>query len=150
MRRLRLGEWLAAAGGVALIVSLLLPWYDALSGFESFAVIDVLLCLVAIPAIALAVLQATQRGPAVPVGTAVVTVPIGLIGVLLVLYRIVDQPGPNDLVDVRAGAYVGLAATVAILAGAWESLRNEHVPGAAPPEDVEVRPAPRIAPDAQP
>ena len=39
LRRLRFGEWLAVAGGVALIVSLLLPWYDGptepLTGYEA-------------------------------------------------------------------------------------------------------------------
>ena len=28
LRRLRAGEWLAAAAGVALVVSLFLPWYE--------------------------------------------------------------------------------------------------------------------------
>jgi hypothetical protein len=163
MRRLRLGEWLAAAGGVALLVALtIFEWYfpwtgvdpehavAGPTGFESFAAVDLYLVLVAGLGLALAVAQATQRGPAVPVGTAVLTVTFGVIGTLAVLYRIVNQPGPNDLVDVREGAWIGLAATLAIVVGGWESLRNEHVAGDAPPEDVEVRPAPRIAPDAHP
>ena len=28
LRRLRAGEWFAGVGGIALIVSLLLPWYE--------------------------------------------------------------------------------------------------------------------------
>jgi hypothetical protein len=156
LSRLRLGEWLVAAGGVALIASLALDWYgargraDALSGFESFSVVDVLLVALAALAIGLAVAQATRRSPTVPVAAAVLTVVFGIAGVLLVAYRIVNQPGPNEFVDVRAGAWVGLAAAAAVLAGGWESLRNEHVPGEGPPADVELRPAPRIARDAEP
>jgi hypothetical protein len=154
--RLRLGEWLAAAGGAALIASLLLPWYGVrgraatLTGFESFTVVDVLLVALAALAIGLAGAQATRRTPTIPVAAGVLTVVFGLLAVLLVAYRIVNQPGPNEFLDVRAGAWAGLAATVAVLVGGWESLRNERVPGEGPPADVEHRPAPRIAPDAEP
>jgi hypothetical protein len=68
LRRLRFGEWLAVAGGIALIVSLLLPWYDAptgpVTGYEAMTIVDILLTLVALLAISLGVLQATQETPA--------------------------------------------------------------------------------------
>jgi hypothetical protein len=156
MRRLRLGEWLAAAGGVALILSLALAtWYrprrlPGLTGFESFTVVDLYLVVVAAAGIALALSQAMQRGPALPVGVGVLTVVLALVGLLLLSYKLVDQPGPNEFMEVAAGAWIGLAATAVVLAGAWLSLRDEHVPGERPPEDVEVRPAPRLTPDAEP
>jgi hypothetical protein len=145
IERLRAGEWLAAAGGVVLLVSLFLPWYGLgglyVSGFEAFTVIDVLLALLAVLAIALAVLQATQDGPAMPVGAAVLTATLGKVGVLLVLFRIVDEPGA-DFVELRAGAYIALAATVAITAGGWRSLMNEHVRGLPPDVEPDLRPTP--------
>ena len=148
LRRLRAGEWLAAAGGVALIASLLvLPWYGEASGFEAFAVIDVLLALIAVVAIALGILQATQDGPAKPVAAGVLSVPLGFLGVLLVLYRLLDQPGAGS---VQAGAFVGLAATVAIAVGAWRSIGDERVRGLPPGPEPELRPSPRIADRAQP
>ncbi len=163
MRRLRAGEWLAAAGGVALLVALYLPdWYlpttgvdlvqraEGLTGFESFAVLDLYLVLVALTGIALALAQATQRGPALPVGTGVMTVVLAGVGVLLLSYKLVDQPGPNEFMDVQRTAYLALAAAVAVVAGGWLSIRTEHVPGEGPPTDVEVRPAPRLTSDAQP
>ena len=65
LRRLRHGEWIAAAGGVVLVVSLFLDWYRefvgvdlavGLTGFESFDVLDVVLVLIALlAAIAIAV-----------------------------------------------------------------------------------------------
>ena len=44
--KLRAGEWITAISGVALLVSLFLPWYgadelDTSSGFESLAVLDI-------------------------------------------------------------------------------------------------------------
>ena len=147
MRRLRLGEWLAALAGIGLIVSLGLDWYGVhgretgISGFAAFDVIDLLLVLVAAMGIALAIAQATRDRPALPVAAAVLTVPVGILGTLLVLYRIVNEPGPDELLDVRAGAYLGLLATAALTAGGWLSLADEHVRGVPPGPEPELRPA---------
>jgi hypothetical protein len=150
LRRLRVGEWLAAAGGVTLLVSLLIVWYgptfdfldSGISAWQAFVVLDVVLTLIAVLAIALAVLQATRTSPAMPVGAAVLSVVFGALAVILVAYRIINQPGPNELVEVRAGAWVGLAATLAITAGGWASLRDEHVRGLPPGPEPELRPPP--------
>jgi hypothetical protein len=143
LRRLRAGEWLAGAGGVALIVSLLLPWYEAaetVSGYEALTVIDILLMLLALLALALGVLQATQDAPNKPVGAAVLTVVLGALGVLLVLFRLIDAP--HDGLEVRAGAWIALAATVAITAGGWRSLAAEYVRGLPPDLEPELRATP--------
>jgi hypothetical protein len=156
VKRLRLGEWLAALAGVGLVASLALEWYGvrareaAISGFAAFEVVDVLLVLVAATGVALAVAQATRDRPALPVALAVITVTAGLLGILLVLYRILNEPGPDEFVDVRLGAYLGLLATLALTAGGWLSLADEHVPGLPPGPEPELRPAPRIAADAEP
>ena len=156
MRRLRLAEWLAALAGVGLVVTLALDWYGVrgretgLSGFAAFDVIDLLLVLVAAIGIALALLQATRDRPALPVAAAVFTVTAGLLGTLLVLYRIVNEPGPDEFLDVRAPAYLGLLAAAALTAGGWLSLATEHVRGLPPGPEPELRPAPRIAADAEP
>jgi lysylphosphatidylglycerol synthetase-like protein (DUF2156 family) len=144
LRRLRAGEWIAAAGGVALIVSLALPWYDAptetVTGFEALTVIDVLLVLLALLALALAVLEATQDSPSKPVGAAVLTVVFGALGVLLVLFRLIDAPSAG--LEVRAGAWVGLAAAIAVTVGGWRALAAEYVRGLPPDLEPELRPTP--------
>jgi hypothetical protein len=153
LRRLRAGEWLAAAGGVALIVSLLLPWYgappdDSRTGFEALSIVDVLLVLVALVALALAVLQATQDGPAKPIAAGVLSVPAGLLATLLVAFRLIDAPA--DALEVRAGVWLALVAALAIVAGAWLSIATERVRGLPPDIEPELRPSPRIADRAQP
>jgi hypothetical protein len=148
LRRLRAGEWLAAAGGAALIVSLLLPWYDGATGFQALTIIDVLLVPVALLGLALAVLQATQDSPARPVGAGVLTVPVGVLAALLVAFRLIDAPSAE--LEVREGAWLALAAAVAITVGGWLSIANEHVRGLPPGPEPELRPSPRIADRAQP
>jgi hypothetical protein len=146
--RLRAGEWLAAAAAIAVPITLALPWYGAraretaVSGFQSFAVIDVLLLLAAAVGLTLALLQATQESPTLPVAFGVVTVAAGFLATLLVLYRLVNEPGPDEFLDVRLGAWLGLAATAALTAGGWLSIANEHVRGVPPGPEPELRPEP--------
>jgi hypothetical protein len=145
MRRLRAGEWLSATGGVALLVALALPWYGLgnadVSGYDSLAVIDLLLTLIALLGIALAVLQTTHDTPAMPVGAAVLCVTFGIIGALLVVFRLIDEP-ESSVLEIRIGAWLALAATIAIIVGGWLSLANEHVPGLPPDVEPELRPTP--------
>ena len=140
LRRLRAGEWVAAASGVALLVSLFLPWYSpALSAWESLAAIDVLLALVAATGVLLAIVTATQGVPAVPIAFSALVVGVALAGILLVLYRTVDIP---DAASGREWAlWLGLAGAVGIAVGAWMSMRDERVIGSKPVE-VESMPAP--------
>ena len=102
--------------------------------------IDVLLVLIAAVAFTLAILQATQTSPALPVAFGVLTVAAGVIGVLLVLYRLIDAPG--ELGDVRSGAWLGLAAVAILTAGGWLSIKNEHVSHVPPGPEPELRPTP--------
>jgi hypothetical protein len=134
LKRLRAGEWLATAAGVALAASLFMTWDEGLG-----TVFGVLLAAIAALAIMLGVLQATQTNPAKPVAVAVLCIVFGFIGILLVLLNL---PGP--------GAFLALAATVAITAGGWLSLAAEDVRGLPPGREPELRPSPRIADRAQP
>jgi hypothetical protein len=142
LRRVRVGEWLAAVSGVALLVSLFLPWYgpDSVTGWESLSAIDVLLALVAASGVLLAVVTATQPVPAVPIALSALVTLSGLIGLALVLLRAVDLP---DWAGTREwGLWLALAGTIGIIAGSLLAMRKESLPGAAP-VDVEAIPAPR-------
>jgi hypothetical protein len=161
---------LAGIGGVVLLGSLFLHWYGfdsrvpikglahvprpraslyygplaqaATTAWQAFSVIDVLLAAVALLAIALPAVTALAHGPAKPVAFAVLTTVGGIVAVLLVLFRLVNQPGNDALVAVEPGAWVGLAGALLTLAGGWLSMADERTPGAVPPR-VPRRPAPR-------
>ena len=143
LRRLRFGEWLAGIAGAALIVALLCPWYEGaepFSGYEALTVIDILLTLLALLALALPVLQATQDAPNKPVGAGILCVVCGALGVLLVLFRLIDAPAGE--VEVRYGAWIALVATAAIPVGGWRSIAAEYVRGLPPDIEPELRPTP--------
>ena len=149
MRRVRIGEIVAGVAGVVLLLSLFLEWYtvrgraEGLTAWSAFSFVDLLVCLVALLGIALAESQVVGRGPALPVAIGVITATLGLAATLLVLYRILNQPGPNDAIGVGAGAWVGLAACLGVFLGAWLSLSDDRARPADPlPPVPERRPTP--------
>ena len=156
LRRLRAGEWVAAASGVALLVSLFLPWYrpevcitgypvrdvtdcPGLTGWESLAAIDVLLAFVAAGGVLLAIVTAVQSVPAVPIALSALVTIAGALGVLLVLFRLADLPG--DAIARQGGLWLGLAGALGIVVGAFIAMRDEIRPGATRP-DIPAIPAP--------
>jgi hypothetical protein len=145
MGRLRDGEWIAGAGAVALLAAMFLHWYAAglveVTAWQAFDVLDIVLALLALVPLGLVFTQATRRSPSIPVAFSVFTVLAGALAALLILYRIVNQPGSNDVVEVKAGAWLGFAAAAVITAGGWRSMRVEPIPG-APLPPVEDLPAP--------
>jgi hypothetical protein len=145
LRRLGAGEWLAALSGLALLVSLFLPWYSAdtdstASAWESLAAVDVLLSFVAASGVLLAIVTVAQRVPAVPIALSALVALAGGIGVLLVLFRAIDLPGDSS--GREWAIWLGLAGAIGIVAGAVIAMRDEVRPGATAP-DIPAMPAPR-------
>jgi uncharacterized membrane protein len=145
MARLRDGEWIAGAGGVALLAAMFLHWYGAgpfeVTAWQAFDVLDVVLALLALVPLGLVVTHATRPSPSLPVAFSVCTMLAGALAALLILYRIVNQPGPNDVVEVEAGAWLGFVAAIVIASGGWRSLRIEPIAG-VPLPPIEDLPAP--------
>jgi hypothetical protein len=149
MRKVRTGEIVAAAGGVALLIAMFLPWYGlrgreaSLDAWSALSIVDLVLALVAVLGIALLVVQVVGRGPAGPVALGVILGTLSIVAFVLVAYRILNQPGPNEFVSVRAGAWLALLATAVIAGGTWLSLSDERPRPVDPPApEPERRPTP--------
>jgi hypothetical protein len=152
LRRLRIGEWILAAAGGALLAALFLPWYgDALTAWESFAVVDIVLALIAAAAVAAVLVTATQAVPAVPIMMESLVSLAGIAATAVVLVRALNLP------DGAAGRewalWLGLAGAAGIAVGGMLSMRDERLSTAGrhtdhtgrpaqPPSDVETLPAP--------
>ncbi len=130
---------LLAASGVALFLFLLLPWYGvdpagvdagvAVSGidtsanaWQAFSYTDILLFLAAVAAIATFVL--TGRNPAQAAIAAQAATALGGLGTLLILFRIVDKPGPNEATSLKVGVFLGLIACVSLAYAALQTTQG--------------------------
>jgi hypothetical protein len=170
--KLRTGELIAGVCGVLLLIVMFFSWYGiggsagsilsaanidtTVNAWKAFDFVDLVLFVTAIVAIGAAVLAASGRSVALPVAASVVVTVLGIIVALLVLYRIVNQPGPNDVVDVKFGAYLGFLICVGIAVGGFLAMSEEGAtPGggtaaAAPPAQPAPPPAAPAAPAAPP
>jgi hypothetical protein len=147
-RRLRIGECFTGLAGAALLVFLFRDWYEAggagHSGWESFAVVDVLLAIVALMAIGVFVMAIAHATPAVSLAIASLLVTVGTITTIVLLYRVISPPdlGVGDT-ERSGGLWLGLAACVACALGALATMRDERFPAAAKLDvPVETLPVP--------
>ena len=145
-KQIRIGELLALAGSICVIVSLFLPWYEGPAGqldvWDTFGPGVVLLLAALCAALAMYVAALTERSTALPVSTAVWCVLLGLIAVIATAVRALERPDHSS--SLCAGALLALAGAVAILAGAWQVLRDERpaLYEPATPEPMKVEQSP--------
>jgi hypothetical protein len=142
--KVRLGELLALTGAVLIIVSLLLPWYEGstsgtLDAWDTFGAGVVLLIAGAAGALWLFIVTLTERGAALPVAASVWNVPLGIAALTSAVVRVLERP--DHATGLCAGAWLALAGAVAVLAGAWQSVRDERGSLYAP-ATPEARPRP--------
>jgi hypothetical protein len=159
LSRLRQGDIIAGLGGVALLAVMFLDWYVlslggllrvGLDAWHAFDITDLILALTALSGIALAVLTVSRRSPALPVAAGVITTTLGALGTLLVFYRILNQPGPNEFVEVKLGAFLGFLAVLAVAVGGYRAIQDEEGEDAPMPVDVRPAPAPEGPADPAP
>ena len=92
----------------------------------------------------LAIANATGRPVAQIVAASVLTATAGTFAfVVLALRALVFQPGPNDLVVLRYGAWLGLIAALILAIGGWWATKDERTDA---PESAYTPPEPRPAP----
>ena len=142
--KLRMGELLALAGAICLIVSLFVAWYQSpvgnLTFWETFGPAAALLLAAICAALTMVVAALGERtSPALPVSSAVWCVLLGLIGVVSALVRVLERPDRAS--SLCAGPWLALLGAVAVLVGAWLSVRDER-----PSRYQPVRPEPRPRP----
>lgn len=165
--RLRFGEWVSLISALALFGFLFLDWFaltpgplttgssdvamypvGGISGWDSLGWLALALCVLTIVAgLALPLVFALYESPVLSLSLAVVCLLLGALTVIALIVQVIFQPGPDELVAVRSGWWLGLFAAISVARGGFLSMRDEYLPG-VPIPDVPVRPAPPASPAA--
>jgi len=155
-RRLDAGATVAAVGALMLLVSLFLDWYgdrnEGHSAWTLFEVLDLLLAAIALLALSTFVSRSGFE-PRLPQAPLLL---LGGAGLVLCASQLIDKPPAVALSELEpeVGAWLGLAASALILAGAFMSIarvsfsveQREPRPASPPPapdpetETVKLRP----------
>ncbi len=160
MDNLNTGEKLAGVSGIALLlIMFIFDWFTYGEGafsaggsaWQTMELIRFILFLAAVAAIALAVVAANQTTVDLPVALSAVTAGLGILSVVLILFRIISPPdfGLGDVAEAFGGeadvgrgigVFLGLIAAGGVAAGGWLAMQEEGSSysgssggGAAPP-----------------
>jgi hypothetical protein len=138
MKAPRAGELAALIGAGLVIASLTLRWYEApyrsLTAWQTFGPAVVLLMLAALAGLALFGAALFERSPALPVAAGIWATTFAVVGTIAAVVRLLERPGGSNALC--AGAWVAFAGALLLLAGAWQSIRDERThryPPATPP-----------------
>jgi hypothetical protein len=143
LSRLRRGEIVVALSALALLALVFaVPWVSFVNpggghatadAWTSFRTLRWVILVTAALGLVLGYVQVTRPAPALPVAVDVVLVTLGAINTILVLIRLLTGDGSP-----LTGGWAGLAATAALTAGAFMSLRQEDGWEPGPEHPVEV------------
>jgi hypothetical protein len=166
-RALSSEQRLPAIAAIALLVSMLLPWYresqtlvvkgrperlvNSLNAFEVYSFVEAAIFVVAVGVLVLLWTRAERKAYHLPGGDGTVIMGAGLWVMFLIFYRQFDRPNRSGVgVDVSVDWGIFIAFLLgALLAYAGYRLRAAHVPEPVvddtPPTEAETVPAPAAA-----
>jgi outer membrane biosynthesis protein TonB len=127
VNRLRTGEKIAGVAAVLLFIDMFLKWYGVkgvditISAWKVFSYTDLLMLLLILAALALVFIRGSGRTVQLPASLPLIVAGLGALTAIVVLLRLFDQPGPNELVTVRLFAYIGFLLVLAITYGAIQA-----------------------------
>lgn len=146
--RLSTGEKIAAGSGILLFIFMFFDWFtvevsggnnlftasasEGGSAWDALEVIPIFLLLAIIAAIGVAIVRLADAPLEPPISMNAVVAALGGLGVILILYRIIDPPGETGSVqgisvDISPalGIFLGLIAAVGIAYGGYRAMQEE-------------------------
>src|SRR5256885_13689461 len=102
LTRLTQGEKIAGVSGIALIlIMFIFDWYgvevggqsvpgSGVNAWEAFSFVDIVLFITGVAAVGLVLIRASETDVGLPVATSAVVAGLGILSVILILYRIID------------------------------------------------------------
>ena len=138
--RLSTGEKVAGVSAILLFIFMFFDWFTASasngfisvsvggSAWDALDVIPIILMVAIIAAIGVAVVRLTEADFEPTISMNAVVAILGIISVLLILYRIISPPdsGVSEIsVDPAVGIFLGLVAAAGIAYGGYRAMQEE-------------------------
>jgi hypothetical protein len=119
-------QWYALSGPLAQTASRFLGVSASVNGWHALSNLRWLILATALCGLAVFYVQATRRAPALPVSLTVVLAVLSLLTSIALIYRVViNEPGAYSNINQRFGAFAGMFSAIAIVIGAYRSLRED-------------------------
>jgi hypothetical protein len=145
--RVSLGEMIAAAGGLVLLVCMFVPWFDGTAsgrgatnvpfptttGWEAYGgVFDLLIVLLAALPIFIAIARANDSLPPLPLEQGTLVLGAGILLVAIVALRLIDPPDPIDVeipglvldTSRKLAGFLAALCAVAVAVGGYAQARE--------------------------
>jgi hypothetical protein len=141
MEARRAGMWdrLTGVAGFVVLVALFLPFYytneDTFSAWAAFALIDKVILLSALLALALPLVAMLKSTPSAPQKLALATLAFGAIALLGTVVRLFNHAkvvSVDTPISLRFGAFLLVVGLVAMVAGALLAMRERKAHRVAP------------------
>jgi hypothetical protein len=131
---------IAAVSAIVLfLVMFIFDWFGVagfgVNAWQAFGFIDIILFITILVAIGMAIMAANAQSHNLPVAGSAVVAGLGVLSVLLILYRIIDPPGGGNVdtgfgtvsVDIGRdiGVFLGLIAAGGIAYGGFLGMQEE-------------------------
>jgi hypothetical protein len=145
--KLSTGEKIAGVSGVLLFIFMFFDWFSVEvsggngvfsasasaggSAWDALDVIPIILLIAVLAAIIVVALRLTDAVFEPPVSVNAVVAVLGIISVLLILYRIINPPDAGSVpglsvdVNVEVGIFLGLIAAAGIAYGGYRAMQEE-------------------------
>lgn len=115
--RISPGETIAGGAGIALFLFLFIDWFGPLSAWQIFDVVDIILALIAVLAVAVAGAKA-MGNDILGRNTGLALTLDGVIATTIILSFIFEGS------ERKIGVFLGLLAAIALLYGGWRTLNE--------------------------
>ena len=147
--RLNQGEMIAAISAVLLLlIMFIFSWFGiggdlgdqasaagvdtGFNAWQSFDFIDIILFITVLVAVGGALMTANAQSVNSPVAISAITAGLGILSVILILFRIIDTPdfggdffGSGIDVSRKIGVFLGLIAAGGVAYGGWMAMQAE-------------------------
>lgn len=120
--RVHPAEWLAAACGLLILIGLTMPWYGSQSGLDLVSLLDLILGLAAISAVALPVVLAVTRTTNVPIVFETLLSTLALLAAAGLVLKLIWAPDGG----LKSGFFLGLAGAALLSWAGWRSASREN------------------------